>query len=71
MPSLDFINDISDTLKSQEIEYVIVAVQRKKGKESRLDFFHSFEGKEGAEALQFGVKKFSTELAEYIKNEKE
>lgn len=52
MPSLDFVRDICDTLKSQGIDYYIVAIQKSnKKRETRVDAFANIKTNESLLAL--------------------
>jgi len=71
MPSLDFVFDLTSKFKKQNIDYVIVTLQ--KGKEgNKLHIFHQAEDLKSLASLQTGMKeakKILKDLENSFKND--
>ncbi|MEK6883515.1 MAG: hypothetical protein AABY22_28060 [Nanoarchaeota archaeon] len=74
MPSLDFIRDICKKLKSQDLDYYILAIQKSKP-EARVDSFIRISEMESANALEKTITELKEKMAKskekFIESEKE
>lgn len=68
MPSLDFVIDITEKLKKQDIDYLIITVQ--KGKKSKIHLFENITDPSSISSIIDGIKSFEGVVKDILLDKK-